>query len=180
MTRDRLIKMLSSLTLIGPLAVAAWADDKATQSDVQIYETEDVVEQATVQQTAPEQSKPATTESMDAAPTNGNGNCNGEEEAAPGYLMQHLSCGPLGSFLECNGIKVGGWLAQGFTWNPDSPSNRFNFPMTFNDRSNEYQLNQFYLYAERAVNTEGCCWDFGGRIDVLVGSDYYFTTSTGW
>jgi hypothetical protein len=181
MTRDRLIKMLGSLSLLGPLAVAAWADDKATQSDVRIYNSEDVIEQATIQQTAPEQSRPATTESMDAAPANGAANgCNGEAEETPGYLMQHLSCGPLGSFLECNGIKVAGWLAQGFTWNPDSPSNRFNFPMTFNDRSNEYQLNQFYLYAEKAANTEGCCWDFGGRIDVLVGSDYYFTTSTGW
>ena len=159
MTRDRLIKMLSSLSLLGPLAGAAWADDKAARSDVQIYSAEDIVQQATIQERAPEQAKPATTESTDAVAANGN--CT--EEESRGYLMEYLSCGPLGSFLECNGIKVGGWLAQGFTWNPDSPRNRFNFPLTFNDRSNDYQLNQFYLYAERAVNTEGCCWDFGGR-----------------
>jgi hypothetical protein len=36
------------------------------------------------------------------------------------------------------------------------------------------------LIAEKAVKTEGCCWDFGGRIDVLYGTDYYFTTSVGW
>ena len=37
------------------------------------------------------------------------------------------------------------WLDQGFTGNYDDPNNNFNLPMAFNDRSNEYQMNQLYL-----------------------------------
>ncbi len=182
MTRERIIKLLGSFALMGPLATAAWADDQAGQPNVRIYKSDTVVEQAARTQ-PPEQAVPKSTEGKDAAaaPANGAANGSGNGEAAEDtWLMSHLKCGPLGSFLECNNVKVGGWLAQGYTWNPDSPRNRFNFPMTFNDRSNDYQLNQFYLWAERAAKTEGCCWDFGWRVDALVGSDYYFTTSTGF
>lgn len=77
------------------------------------------------------------------------------------------------------GWFVEGWLDQGFTWNPDSPNDRFNTPMTFNDRSNEYQMNQLYLSMGRNVRTDGCAWDAGGRVDLLYGTDYFFTTATG-
>jgi hypothetical protein len=72
-----------------------------------------------------------------------------------------------------------GWLDQGFTWNPDSPRNRFNTPVTFNDRSNEYQMNQLYLALGRKVRDDGCGWDVGGRVDLLYGTDYFFTTALG-
>lgn len=74
---------------------------------------------------------------------------------------------------------IRGWLSQGVTANPDDPINRENSPVTFNDRANEYQMNQLYLIAERNVATDGCSWDIGGRVDVLYGTDYYFTTATG-
>jgi hypothetical protein len=72
-----------------------------------------------------------------------------------------------------------GWLQQGFTANTDSPFDRFNGPMGFNDRSNEYQLNQFYLRAGRRVNRDGCCWDVGAQVDVFYGTDYFFTQARG-
>lgn len=71
------------------------------------------------------------------------------------------------------------WLEQGFTWNPDSPANRFNLPVTFNDRSNEYEMNQFYAVFGREACTNGCDWDAGGRLDLLYGTDYYYTTALG-
>lgn len=71
------------------------------------------------------------------------------------------------------------WLSQGFTWNPDSPANRFNLPVTFNDRSNEYQMNQFYVAFGRDACTNGCDWDVGGRLDLLYGTDYFYTTALG-
>jgi len=71
------------------------------------------------------------------------------------------------------------WLEQGFTWNPDNPANRFNLPVTFNDRSNEYQMDQLYLSLGRRVRPTGCEWDFGGRVDLLYGTDYFFTESFG-
>ncbi|NLE38545.1 MAG: porin [Pirellulaceae bacterium] len=74
---------------------------------------------------------------------------------------------------------VQGWLDQGFTWNPASPDSRLNYPLTFNDRANEYQMNQLYLAMGRRVNAEGCKFDVGGRVDLLYGTDYFFTEATG-
>jgi hypothetical protein len=70
--------------------------------------------------------------------------------------------------------RVGGWLDQGITGNNRNPRDRFNGPITFNDRSGEYQLNQFYLFAERATCTSGHGWDIGGRVDVSYGTDWRF------
>ena len=81
--------------------------------------------------------------------------------------------------LRCRGIEVGGWLDQGITLNSDQPANRFNGPVTFNDRSGEYQLNQLYLYAQRLTETRGCGWDLGGRVDFLYGTDSRFLVSDG-
>jgi len=81
--------------------------------------------------------------------------------------------------LECRGINIQGWLAQSFTWNTSSPADRFNGPVTWTDRSNDYQLNQAYIFAEKATDTGGCGWDFGWRTDVMGGTDYRFNTAAG-
>lgn len=71
------------------------------------------------------------------------------------------------------------WVAQGVTWNPDDPASGFNLPMTFNDQANDYQLNQVYLAVGRRVAESGPGFDLGGRVDLLYGSDYFFTQATG-
>lgn len=71
------------------------------------------------------------------------------------------------------------WIAQGFTSNYDRPANKFNLPLTFNDRANEYQMNQAYVSLGRKVVDCGNSWDLGGRVDLLYGTDYFFTTATG-
>jgi len=76
-------------------------------------------------------------------------------------------------------IAIYGWLDQGFTWNPDSPQDRFNGPVTFNDRANEYQLNQLYLIAERTTDTASGGFDLGGRVDLLYGTDHRFLMANG-
>lgn len=81
--------------------------------------------------------------------------------------------------LSCRGIELRGWLDQGFTYNPSDPRNRFNGPVTFNDRSNEYQLNQLYLIGERIADTAKSDWDFGGRVDLLYGTDSRFVVANG-
>jgi len=78
-----------------------------------------------------------------------------------------------------DGFFARGWLSQGFTGNPANPNNRFNGPVTFNDRSNEYQMNQLYLTLGREVETQCHAWDIGGRVDLLYGTDYYYTTAIG-
>jgi hypothetical protein len=76
-------------------------------------------------------------------------------------------------------IAFHGWLAQGVTINPDDPNDRFNGPLTFNDRANEYQLNQLYMAFESTVDRCASAWDIGGRVDLLYGTDYFFVQSTG-
>jgi hypothetical protein len=76
--------------------------------------------------------------------------------------------------------SAGGWIAQSYTWNPYQPRDRFNGPMTWTDRANEYQMNELYGYLGRASNTEGCGWDWGFRTDALYGTNYRWNTSAGF
>lgn len=78
------------------------------------------------------------------------------------------------------GLRLGGWLDQSFTLNASDPETiPFNGPVTFIDRANEYQLNQFYLYLERPTDTTGRWIDIGGRADLLYGTDARFTLAQG-
>lgn len=92
-------------------------------------------------------------------------------------------CGCGGGGSSCpssgDGLLCYGWIAQGVTLNTHSPNDRFNGPLTFNDRSNEYQMNQLYLVLEDCVDRCGSAWDIGGRVDLLYGTDYFFTTAAG-
>jgi hypothetical protein len=71
-----------------------------------------------------------------------------------------------------------GWLAGGIMANFHDPVDNFNGPVTFPDR-NDGQFNQLYWISERLANTGGYGWDWGGRVDVLFGTDYIFTQATG-
>ncbi len=87
---------------------------------------------------------------------------------------------PNGSSLMKNmGLKIGGWANAGVTYNAAAPDNNFNGPVTFADRSAEFQLNQLNLFVQRAVATEGSSWDFGGRFDIMFGTDAFFTQAYG-
>jgi hypothetical protein len=94
------------------------------------------------------------------------------------------ACGAPGRFAWLDprnnplGLQLGGWLDQGVTINAYSPRGRSNFPVTFNDRSNDYQLNQFYLFLERPCEADGF-WHVGGRVDLLYGTDQIYVTSRG-
>ncbi|MEM1069692.1 MAG: hypothetical protein AAGI63_12400, partial [Planctomycetota bacterium] len=48
-------------------------------------------------------------------------------------MLNQLLARPLGNPL---GLEWEGWLEQGFSWNPDSPADRFNGPVNQNDRAN--------------------------------------------
>ncbi len=125
-----------------------------------------------------------------------------DDTGTPGISMQpslesgccdpHQTCGDYCGECQClrcrfenpccdqnDGFFVRAWLDQGFTGNADSPSDGFNGPLMFNDRSNEYQMNQLYLSLGRAVDTNRFAWDIGGQVDLLYGTDYFFTTAIG-
>ena len=86
---------------------------------------------------------------------------------------------PQPCFLESLGIQVHGWLQQGITFNSRKPVDKFNGPVATNDRDREWQMNQFWIFLERPVDTSDGDWDFGGRIDMLYGTDYRFGMNTG-
>ncbi|MGZ5055496.1 MAG: outer membrane beta-barrel protein, partial [Methylobacter sp.] len=50
-------------------------------------------------------------------------------------------------FMKDIGLKIGGWANAGITYNAAAPANNFNGPVTFGDRSGEFQLNQLNLFA---------------------------------
>jgi hypothetical protein len=83
------------------------------------------------------------------------------------------------ALLKDNGVVIGGWGNAGITYNAANPANNFNGPVTFGDRASEVQLNQLNLFIQRAVATEGTGWDFGGRFDVMFGTDAIFTQAYG-
>lgn len=78
-----------------------------------------------------------------------------------------------------SGVRVGGWINGGATYNPGNPANGYNGPVTFADRANRFQLNQFNIYIQRTVVTEGKAFDLGGRFDFMFGTDAIYTQAFG-
>ena len=95
------------------------------------------------------------------------------------FILPAAAADESASLFKDNGIEVGGWINAGITYNANNPTNRFNGPVTFADRSKEFQLNQLNLFMQRAVATEGKAWDFGGRFDLMFGTDAIFTQAYG-
>ena len=79
--------------------------------------------------------------------------------------------------LERRGFSTFGWIEAGIGANNwGSP---FNGPVVMADRSWQGQVNQLSLATERKAETDGSGWDWGGRVDLLMGTDYVFTTARG-
>ena len=78
--------------------------------------------------------------------------------------------------LERRDFFTYGWIEAGIGANNwGSP---FNGPVTLADRAWQGQLNQLYLVSERVADgSDG--WDWGGRVDLLFGTDYLLTTARG-
>jgi hypothetical protein len=96
-----------------------------------------------------------------------------EDDWAPVHLFEN-NC-----FLKKHSIDVGGWMAAGYVANPQSPSDKFNGPVTWMDRSNEGMLNELWLYAGHAANNDGEGLALGWRVDLLYGESARLTTSAG-
>jgi hypothetical protein len=122
--------------------------------------------------------EPASKSPSDVPPTP-EGKCGGCcDQTCDSCDSRHCHCGwqlrqPCA--LKCRGITIGGWLAAGISVNAANPVDNYNGVVTFNDRDGEFQMNQFWLFMERAVNTRGYGWDVGGRIDFVYGTDARFT-----
>ncbi|MFM9025862.1 MAG: outer membrane beta-barrel protein [Planctomycetaceae bacterium] len=92
-----------------------------------------------------------------------------EEEGPTRYLESE--------FLKERNIATYGWIDAGIGANGWGAP--WNGPITFNDRAWQGMLNQLYLVNERTLDTADGGWDWGGRVDLLYGTDYIFTTARG-
>ncbi|GHT19232.1 hypothetical protein FACS1894189_7930 [Planctomycetales bacterium] len=72
-----------------------------------------------------------------------------------------------------------GWVDAGSFMNTHWQENKENFPIFYNDQNGKVGMNQLYLTLGRRVNTKRDQFDLGGRVDILYGSDYYYTSSLG-
>jgi len=93
------------------------------------------------------------------------------------WLMKQTQGTWLGAFLDNNRLFLSGWIEQAFTASTDRFSN---FPVIFNDRGNEYLLQQAWVRVGRKLvllGTDQPSWGF--QIDVINGSDYRWTMSRG-
>tara|TARA_R110002049_G_scaffold4601_5_gene32811 strand:+ start:1118681 stop:1120075 length:1395 start_codon:yes stop_codon:yes gene_type:complete len=76
------------------------------------------------------------------------------------------------------GWDLHGALTQGFTGNPNQPANGLNRPVVFNDRANQYLLNQLYISAEHHWLTRSS-WRFRSQVDLNYGYDSQFISVSG-
>ena len=95
--------------------------------------------------------------------------------AGPPPLPIHL---PQPCVLQKMGITASGWANGGYTANGYSPNNGSNGIVYLNDQSNEFLLNQLWFAFERKLSEKKYV-DFGGRFDILYGSDWRYGACTG-
>jgi hypothetical protein len=100
-----------------------------------------------------------------------------DQEDAACKRLNHLLPGE--KLSQRTGITTEGWLDQGFTWNPAGPTDRFNGPLSHNDRANEYQLNQLYVICQRPADKKAECVSWGFHGDLIYGTDAFLFQSLG-
>lgn len=76
-------------------------------------------------------------------------------------------------------FKVSGWIDTGITFNPDSPQSNQNFGRLFDDRANEPLLNQITINFERVLAPKPGEFDWGFKLQFMLGSDARFIHSLG-
>jgi Putative beta-barrel porin-2, OmpL-like. bbp2 len=75
-------------------------------------------------------------------------------------------------------LAIYGWVETGFTGNVDAPKDNQNFGRLFDDRSNEFVLNQAVITGERVLDPK-VGFDWGFKLQLLFGTDAHFIHSLG-
>lgn len=84
---------------------------------------------------------------------------------------------------KCSGIDFGGWMQFGYHSDFTPLSAARGDVLAFNDVPNGLNLHQFWMYAEKVAESDGYCWDWGFRGDLVYGTDAQKTQAfggTGW
>lgn len=75
-------------------------------------------------------------------------------------------------------LAIYGWVESSFTGNFASPEDNQNFGRLFDDRSNEFVMNQAVITAERALDPKSG-FDWGFKLQLLFGTDARYIHSLG-
>jgi len=100
------------------------------------------------------------------------GTCGAGQADAPWSLPQPC-------LLQRTGFRLGGWIEQGITFNDHHSGDGFNGPVATNDWDDDYQLNQIWLYLDRPAKNDGYGFAWGGRFDIVYGTDWRFGINQG-
>lgn len=93
------------------------------------------------------------------------------------WLMRQVQGTWLGALLDDNRLYATGWIEQSYTASTDKVSN---VTVVWNDRANNYLMQQAWVRFGRSVVTSGTTSpSFGFQFDALMGSDYRFTLPRG-
>jgi len=99
-------------------------------------------------------------------------------------LMQAIYEGPGGQAWKDSKVQIYGWVnfsGNISTSHPSKTSQNGNFPLVYDIRPNQMELNQVVLYIERVPDenqTDHIDWGF--RLSGVYGLDYRFMISRGW
>lgn len=75
-------------------------------------------------------------------------------------------------------LSIYGWVETSFTGNFDGPDDNQNFGRLFDDRSNEFVMNQAVITAERELDPKAGL-DWGFKLQLLFGTDARYIHSLG-
>ncbi len=75
-------------------------------------------------------------------------------------------------------LAIYGWIEAGFTGNVNAPKDNQNFGRLFDDRSNEFVMNQAVITAERVLDPK-VGFDWGFKFQFMFGTDARFIHSLG-
>jgi len=78
-----------------------------------------------------------------------------------------------------NPFFMNAWVSAGITLPSGSSNREVEALSRFPDVYDKFMMNQLYLAIGRNVNPHGNSFDLGGRLDLLYGTDYYFTSAFG-
>lgn len=81
-------------------------------------------------------------------------------------------------FFERNNIKFDGYIASGYVWNPNQPIDKFNGPVNWMDRANEYDVQGVWTNFRKEAQT-GDGFDWGWNFTSVYGTNARFFTAAG-
>jgi hypothetical protein len=97
-----------------------------------------------------------------------------EEEAKPEPWTM-----PQPKVLKDHGITVGGWIDAGINSADVYTGDRWDGVDGYADRNREFGMDQLNVFLKKDVKTDGCGTDWGGRIDMMYGTDARYPQSAG-